>query len=98
MKIGIMSDTHGSLLYFEKALNVLSDCDVLLHGGDVLYHGPRNDIPEGYNPKKFIETLNKLENIVIVKGNCDADVDQMVIEHPIQSPYVMSQFGEIRLY
>ena len=97
MKIGIMSDTHGSLLYFEKALNVLSDCDVLLHGGDVLYHGPRNDIPEGYNPKKFIETLNKLENIVIVKGNCDADVDQMVIEHPIQSPYVMSQFGEIRI-
>lgn len=97
MKIGIMSDTHGSLLYFEKALKVLSDCDILLHGGDVLYHGPRNDIPEGYNPKEFINVLNKLENIIIVKGNCDADVDQMVIKHPIQSPYVMSQFGEIRI-
>ena len=45
MKIGVMSDTHGSLTYFEKALDVLSDCDVLIHGGDILYHGPRNDIP-----------------------------------------------------
>lgn len=97
MKIGVMSDTHGSSLYFEKALNILSDCDVILHGGDVLYHGPRNDIPEGYNPKKLIEILNNQQNFLIARGNCDADVDQMVINHPIQSPYVMSQFGEIRL-
>ena len=51
MKIGVMSDTHGSLPYLEKALDVLSDCDILLHNGDVLYHGPRNDLPEGYNQK-----------------------------------------------
>ena len=50
MKIGVMSDTHGSLPYFEKALDLLKDCDVLFHIGDVLYHGPRNDLPEGYNP------------------------------------------------
>lgn len=75
MKIGIMSDIYGSLFYFEKVLNVLFDCDVLLYGGDVLYYGFRNDILEGYNFKKFIEILNKLENIVIVKGNCDVDVD-----------------------
>ena len=65
MKIGVMSDTHGSSLYFEKALSILSDCDVLLHGGDILYHGPRNDIPKGYDPKKLIETLNNLQNIII---------------------------------
>lgn len=97
MKIGVMSDTHGSLLYFEKALNTLSECDVILHGGDVLYHGPRNDIPEGYNPKGLIKKINDVNNILIARGNCDADVDQMVINHPIQSPYVMSQFGEIRI-
>lgn len=97
MKIGVMSDTHGSSLYFEKALNVLSCCDVLLHGGDILYHGPRNEIPEGYNPKKLISKINEVNNILIARGNCDADVDQMVINHPIQSPYVISQFGEIRI-
>lgn len=97
MKIGVLSDTHGSLLYFEKALNCLSDCDILIHAGDVLYHGPRNDLPMDYNPKGLIERLNSLDNILIAKGNCDADVDQMVINHPIQGPYVLSQFGEIRV-
>ena len=97
MKIGVMSDTHGSLLYFEKALEVLSDCDILLHAGDVLYHGPRNDLPKGYNPKGVISKINELDNILIARGNCDADVDQMVITHPIQGPYVLSQFGETRI-
>ena len=97
MKIGVMSDTHGSLVYFEKALEVLSDCDILLHAGDVLYHGPRNDLPEGYNPKGVISKINELDNILIARGNCDADVDQMVINHPIQGPYVLSQFGETRI-
>ena len=97
MKIGVMSDTHGSLEYFEKAIKTLSDCDVLLHGGDILYHGPRNDLPKGYNPKVVVEKLNSLENILITKGNCESDVDQMVLNHPIQGPYVLSQFGEIRI-
>ena len=97
MKIGVLSDTHGSLFYFEKALECLSDCDVLLHGGDVLYHGPRNDLPKDYNPKGLITKLNELDNILIARGNCDADVDQMVINHPIQGPYVLSQFGEVRI-
>lgn len=97
MKIGVMSDTHGSLLYLEKALDILHECDVIFHGGDLLYHGPRNDIPEGYNPKGFISKLNEVSNIIIAKGNCDSDVDQMVINHPIQAPFVMSQFGETRI-
>ena len=71
MKIGVMSDTHGSLTYFEKALDVLSDCDVLIHGGDILYHGPRNDIPEGYNPKGLISKINSLLlSCGIFKTNC----------------------------
>ncbi|CEQ31173.1 phosphodiesterase [[Clostridium] sordellii] len=97
MKIGVMSDTHGSLPYFEKALDTLSDCDILLHAGDVLYHGPRNDLPKGYDPKGVISKINNLDNILISRGNCDADVDQMVINHPIQGPYVLSQFGETRI-
>ena len=97
MKIGVLSDTHGSLFFFEKALECLSDCDVLLHAGDVLYHGPRNDLPNDYNPKGLIAKLNELDNILIARGNCDADVDQMVINHPIQGPYVLSQFGEVRI-
>ena len=95
MKIGVMSDTHGSLTYFEKALDVLSDCDVLIHGGDILYHGPRNDIPEGYNPKGLISKINSLDNIIIARGNCDADVDQMVIKHPIESPFVHKKIDNI---
>lgn len=97
MKIGVMSDTHGSLLYFEKALDTLSECDIILHAGDILYHGPRNDLPDGYNPKGVISKINELDNILIARGNCDADVDQMVIKHPIQGPYVLSQFGEARI-
>ncbi|MBC6696446.1 phosphodiesterase [Terrisporobacter mayombei] len=95
MKIGVMSDTHGSLLYLEKALDVLSDCDILLHIGDVLYHGPRNDLPEGYNPKAVVEKINSLDNITIVKGNCDADVDQMVINHAIEGPFVHKKIDNI---
>ena len=95
MKIGVMSDTHGSLTYLEKALDVLSDCDILLHNGDVLYHGPRNDLPEGYNPKAVVEKINNLKNIVIARGNCDADVDQMVIKHPIEGPYVHKKLDNI---
>ncbi|WP_027702535.1 phosphodiesterase [Metaclostridioides mangenotii] len=96
MKIGVISDTHGSLTYFDKAMKALSDCDMLFHGGDILYHGPRNDLPEGYNPKPMIKKLNALKNIVIVKGNCEADVDQMVLKHPIQNPYAVCQINKTR--
>ena len=63
--------------------------------GDVLYHGPRNDLPEGYNPKAVIEIINNLDNITIARGNCDADVDQMVIKHPIESPFVHKKIDNI---
>ncbi|MRZ30114.1 phosphodiesterase, partial [Paeniclostridium sordellii] len=78
MKIGVMSDTHGSLPYFEKALDTLSDCDILLHAGDVLYHGPRNDLPKGYDPKGVISKINNLDNILIAISNIN-NLDNILI-------------------
>lgn len=98
MKIGVISDTHGSLKYFEKAMDILKDCDYILHGGDVLYHGPRNPLPEGYSPKDLAEKINSLTNILFTSGNCDSDVDQMVINHPIQTPYVFTTIGNLRIF
>ncbi|AQS58366.1 phosphodiesterase [Desulforamulus ferrireducens] len=97
MRIGVISDTHGSLRYFEQALLALGNCDYIIHGGDVLYHGPRNPLPEGYQPKELAEKINTLQNIFFARGNCDADVDQMVINHPIQSPYLLLQLGKFKV-
>ncbi|MBM7854796.1 putative phosphoesterase [Desulfohalotomaculum tongense] len=98
MKIGVLSDTHGSLKYFDQALESLGSCHYIIHGGDVLYHGPRNPLPEGYNPKELAQRINSLNNIIFTRGNCDADVDQMVIDHPIQSPYVFTQLGRLKIF
>ncbi|MGB9780135.1 phosphodiesterase [Caldanaerobacter sp.] len=90
MKIGVVSDTHGDYESWEKASRFLKDCDIILHAGDVLYHGPRNPLPKGYNPKKLAEAINSCEiPILIAEGNCDAYVDQMVIDVPI-TPYVFA--------
>ncbi|GAB6158943.1 phosphodiesterase [Desulfotomaculum varum] len=97
MKIGVISDTHGSLLYFEKALQAMGSVDLIIHGGDVLYHGPRNPLPPGYAPKDLAEKINSLSNLIFVRGNCDADVDQMMIRHPLQSPYVVLQLGNCKI-
>ncbi len=77
MKIGILSDSHGSLIQTKKALDAMGDCDLILHLGDVIYHGPRNPLFESYEPAKLAEYL-KDKDIVYVKGNCDSDVDAMV--------------------
>lgn len=88
MKIGIMSDTHGSLTAFNKVLEVLGPCDFILHAGDILYHGPRNPLPEGYNPRELAEAINRLDvPFVAAAGNCDAPIDSVLISTPIQSPY-----------
>ena len=80
MKLLIISDIHGDADYLEMALNVFTkeNCDKLLILGDILYHGPRNDLPNGYAPKKVISMLNPLsDKIIAVRGNCDAEVDGM---------------------
>lgn len=91
MKILIASDIHGDLDSLEKVLSAYKSesADKLLLLGDLLYHGPRNDLPPTYAPKAVIELLNaNRENILTVRGNCDTEVDQMVLNFPILADYV----------
>lgn len=97
MRIGVISDTHGSLTAFEQALKCIGDVDLLIHAGDVLYHGPRNPLPDGYNPAGLAERLSKLETpILLVKGNVDAEIDDWVLPYPL-APYVLVQDGTRRI-
>lgn len=92
MKLMIASDIHGSMFYLEKLLYRFEEekPDKLILLGDILYHGPRNDLPEGYAPKAVIEKLNAIkENILCVRGNCDTEVDQMVLDFPILADYAI---------
>lgn len=101
MKIFFMSDIHGSEYYLNKALEAYEreKCEYIVILGDILYHGPRNDIPKGYNPKSVANTLNKLKNkIMCVKGNCDGEVDQMMIEFPILCDYSTMFYNGKRLF
>ncbi|GAW91412.1 phosphodiesterase [Calderihabitans maritimus] len=93
MKIGVVSDTHGDASTWEKVMNnIFRDVELIVHAGDVLYHGPRNPIVPGYNPARLAEMLNQLPiPLLIARGNCDADVDQLVLEYPLQSSYVFFQ-------
>lgn len=88
MKWLIASDIHGSAYYCERLLEVFKKekADRIALLGDILYHGPRNDLPKEYAPKKVIQMLNEYKDkILCVRGNCDAEVDQMVLEFPIMS-------------
>jgi len=91
MRIGVISDTHGSLTAWNKALAVLGKVDILLHAGDVLYHGPRNPLPDGHDAKGLAEAINTYGGrLLIARGNCDADIDQLVLNVPMQAPYVLA--------
>ncbi|MEN9533235.1 MAG: hypothetical protein RIQ83_2459 [Pseudomonadota bacterium] len=90
MKIAIMSDLHGSLSALEQVLDQLSTWqpDHYLLLGDVLNHGPRNPVPPGYAPAAVAERLNQLApHIMAVRGNCDSEVDQMLLDFPMMAPY-----------
>lgn len=90
MKWMIVSDIHGSLEDLKKVFDIFENehMDRLILLGDLLYHGPRNPLPEGYNPKEVAVLLNQYKDkIIAVRGNCDAEVDQMVLEFPIQADY-----------
>lgn len=96
MKYIIASDIHGSAFYCEKLLDAFKKegADKLILLGDILYHGPRNDLPFEYAPKKVIEMLNNIKDkIVCVRGNCDAEVDQMVLDFPIRADYKTFEIG-----
>lgn len=92
MRLMFASDIHGSACYCEKIKEIYEKerAEKLILLGDLLYHGPRNDLPRGYNPKKVIELLNGMKNeLLCVRGNCDAEVDQMVLEFPIMADYAV---------
>ena len=101
MKLLIASDLHGSAFYTEKLLRRIDaerpDKIILL--GDLLYHGPRNDLPEGYAPKEVIALLSSLAPAPLcVRGNCEAEVDQMVLPFPVLAEYAALFFRGKTVY
>ena len=93
MKLLIASDVHGDAVCCQKIINEAEarDVDKIVLLGDILYHGPRNHMPDNYAPKKVIEMLNQIsDKLLCVKGNCEAEVDGMVLSFP-----VLSDFGWI---
>jgi len=92
MRSMFISDIHGSAFYLKKILSLFEEekPDKLIVLGDILYHGPRNDLPKEYAPKEVIAMLNPLkEKLLCVRGNCDAEVDQMVLKFPILADYAI---------
>ncbi len=101
MKWLIASDIHGSSFYCQKLIDAIEKekADKVLLLGDVLYHGPRNDLPKEYAPKKVIEMLNGIKNKVLcVRGNCDTEVDQMVLDFPVLADYAIISVGKKIIY
>ena len=100
-RILIASDIHGDANTAERLIEIYkaSGAEKLLLLGDILYHGPRNDLPAGYAPKKVIELLNPLKNeILAVRGNCDTEVDQMVLSFPILADYAYLSLDGLRIF
>ena len=101
MKLMIASDIHGSAYYCEKLLKAYDEekADKLLLLGDILYHGPRNDLPKDYAPKQVIAMLNpRKQDLLCVRGNCDTEVDQMVLEFPILADYCILYLNERMIF
>ena len=100
-KLMIASDLHGSARYSELLLHRFRQegAERLLLLGDLLYHGPRNDLPEGYAPKQVMPLLNGMKDrLLCVRGNCDAEVDQMVLEFPVLADYAVLPVGRRLVY
>ena len=101
MKLMIASDLHGSAAYTRRLLELYRDtgCQRLVLLGDLLYHGPRNPLPEGYEPPAVAKLLNDMaDELLCVRGNCDAEVDQMVLEFPVLAEYALLDLGERLVY
>lgn len=101
MKLLIASDLHGDLASVEALIGKFNDerCERILLLGDILYHGPRNNLPETYNPKGVIELLNSYaDKITSVRGNCDAEVDEMVLDFPVLADYALLSLDGITVF
>ncbi len=99
MKVAVISDTHGSLKWLERALELSTDAELILHCGDVLYHGPRNPLPDNYNPAAVVELLNSLPpgKILFVRGNCDADIDVQLLKHDLSLRFRTVRIEHLRV-
>lgn len=96
-----VSDIHGSAKYTRLLLERLKEekPSKLYLLGDILYHGPRNDLPEEYAPKEVFGMLNEIKELCLgCQGNCDAEVDQMVLDFPIMAEYLVISLGDRNLY
>ena len=92
MKYLLVSDIHGSWLTLKKVLLHFDNmhCDILCILGDIINYGPRNGVPEGLNPKEIAEKLNAMaDKIIAIRGNCDSEVDQMLLDFPIMQDYML---------
>lgn len=101
MKWMIASDIHGAAGYCRTMLERYDEeeAERLILLGDLLYHGPRNDLPEEYDPKQVIEMLNAGRNFILcVRGNCEAEVDQMVLKFPVLAEYALMPAGSNLIY
>ena len=101
MKLMIASDIHGSLHYCNLLLNAFNNekPDKLILLGDLLYHGPRNDLPKDYAPKKVAELLNAYSDVIIsVRGNCEAEVDSLMLSFPVTPDYGVIFDGKQAIY
>ncbi len=101
MKFLIASDIHGSAYYCKMLIEAFKkeNADRMLLLGDILYHGPRNDLPRDYAPKEVIDLLNPLKDkLLCVRGNCDTEVDQMVLSFPVLADYAVLSIGEKLIY
>lgn len=101
MKLMVASDIHGSSLYCRQLLDAFAreKADRLLLLGDILYHGPRNGLPEEYDTQAVATMLNEIKDgILCVRGNCDAEVDQMVLDFPIMAEYITVSLRDRVIY
>jgi putative phosphoesterase len=101
MKVFFISDIHGSLYYLQKALDRYKEegARYIVILGDALYHGPRNPLPKDYNPEAVASLLNEYKDkIIAVRGNCDSEVDQMLIEYPMMADYTIVLCNNRRLF
>ena len=101
MKYMFASDIHGSAYYCRKMLDAFEKegAERLVLLGDLLYHGPRNDLPKEYAPKQVIPMLNAMKDkIYAVRGNCEAEVDQMVLEFPIMAEYCILYLNQRMIF
>ena len=101
MKYMFVSDIHGSAYFCRKMLEAFQEekAERLVLLGDLLYHGPRNDLPKDYAPKEVTAMLNGMKQLIYaVRGNCEAEVDQMVLEFPVMADYCILEIGGKTFY